>query len=223
MAEDIITVQNLRGDALARCTAWLATRDELVAEAAGVESVETDDALTAAGQLLTRLKRHAKELEGERKAVTQPLDDVKRQIMDQEKTMVADIDRETRRVKGLCDAYATRRAREAEAARIEAQRRAAEEAVRREAAAAVFGESAVIQAPAPSPVAPPPAPPKAAGSRMVTRYEFEVVAPALVPREFCVPDPKAIRAWMEFQVKTGRTPDMPGVRFTSRMSVESRG
>lgn len=224
MTEDITIVQDIRGDALARCVEWIEQRDGFIATAAELVAVGSDADLDEAGLLLAAMKKHAKALGAERTAVTRPLDEVKRQIMDQAKAMVADLEAETARIKRLCDAYATRKAREAEAARIEAQRQAAEDAARREAAASVFGESAVIQTPAPAvPAVPPPAAPKAAGSRIVTRWEFEVTDAAMVPREFCVPDPRAIRAWMDYQVKTGRNPEMPGVRFASRQSVESMG
>jgi hypothetical protein len=43
-----------------------------------------------------------------------------------------------------------------------------------------------------------------------------------VPREHCSPDEKKIRAYMNYAVKTGKDPEIPGVTFHAKKSVEAR-
>lgn len=135
MAAEIITI---RGDALALRTQWIAERDEMLAEAAGVTHVEAAPELQTAGSLLAKLKGHRKALEAERKAVTAPIDNAKAQIMAQERELAAALEAETARVKALCDSYATREAARVEAIRQEEARklREAEEKRAREEAEA---------------------------------------------------------------------------------------
>lgn len=124
---------------------------------------------------------------------------------------------------------------ESERQRAEAQRQADAEAdAKRARAAAVFGDAAA-QAMVPpadtvevapvvvAPVAPPPPAPKAEGARLVTRWSFRVTDPNAVPREYCTVDETKVRAWMNYQTKLGnKAPCLPGIEFTSQVSVEGR-
>lgn len=239
MATDTLPiVHEARSDALARQTKWVQDRDALLDQFSGLAAVESDAALDLAGALLADGKKHLRALEKARKEATDPLDQIKKALMAQERELgnplLAEIDRTQR----LADEYATAKARAAEEARRAAERAAAEAAAkaaaddeaRRAKAADVFGEAAAEQVAIPDvsavvPVSlPPPPPPRAEGSRMVTRWSFQVVDPAKVPREFFTVDETKIRAWMNYQVKLGnQAPTLPGVAFTSTVSVEASG
>lgn len=112
------------------------------------------------------------------------------------------------------EAERQRRAEEARLAEEERQRQEAlalEQAAafeaqgQRELAAAVIEEA--TQAPAPMVSLPPT--PKVEGVATVERWDFEVVDPDQVPREFCAPDPRLIR--LRVQAMKSRTA-IPGVR-----------
>lgn len=181
MADSLIVLNGVRSDALAEQSAWVARRDGLLTVAAGLIEVGTDQALDLAGGLLADAKKCIAALEKVRKEITVPIDACKKVIMDQEKAMVAPLQRQADRIQGLANKYATDKAAAAEAARLKAQREAAEaqyradqEAAaavaahqkaeeeakaRRDRAAALFGEeAAVTMVPVPVYVEPPPAP-----------------------------------------------------------------
>jgi hypothetical protein len=226
MAEALII--NVRSDELARRTEWIKERDRLLGIAALVTGVENQEQLDASGQIQTAASKHIKLLDKERKAVTGPIDAVKKQIMAQEKEMRATLEIELGRVKGLNDTYATKLAIEAEQERRrqqeEAERQRMEEARQQQEAAELFGDDATLTAPvepAPAP-APIQQPPKLSGNRTRKRFSFTVINPRQVPDEYKIVDEKKIRAHIAFCEKMENDPSIPGVTFDARISVESK-
>lgn len=212
---------------------WLAERDEQLVALKAVELVDTDDALKASGKLQTMASKHVKALDKIRKEVKQPALDFGREVDAQAKEMRAEMDAEIERVKKLNGDYATKVAKEAEAER---QRIAQEEAARiakevEEAAAitpATFGglalspEKLETESPA-EPAAPLPTGKVHTGANaMVTVWDFEILDPRSIPREYLKIDESLIREHAKYKNKIGETPSIPGVRFTSRVDVRSR-
>lgn len=226
MSEEILVIE-ARGDALSRAGKWVAERDSILEKAAIVTVVDSRERLEASGTVQTAIAKHIKALEKERKGVTEPLDAVKKQIMAQEKELAANLTRELNRLKAMNDAYATQLAAEAEAERrrlAEEERRAAMEAAERAAKAkAIFGESVSVRAPEPAPqVATPPEKVALAGSRTVKRWEFEIVDSSMVPSKFLIVDDARVRAHIKNAEAMGENPNIPGIRFTAKISVESK-
>jgi hypothetical protein len=203
---------------------WIKERDLLIEESATVKAVDTDAQLEISGGIQTSIQKHIKAIEKHRKDLTAPLDDLKKQIMNQEKELVAKLQDELARLKGMNDTYATKKAAEAEAAR---QRMIEEQAARMMkepepvAADNPFGNEVTFE-PEPVQLAPLPTGPRASNNRMVTRYDFEILAPNQVPREFCTVDESKIREYVKMSIKLNREPEIPGVNFIKRVSVEAR-
>jgi len=200
---------------------WIERRDELLELTKAVQAVESDDQLKEAGRLQTAAKKHLSELEKVRKAVKQPAIDVGKQIDAQAKELRAELEAEAERVRKLNGKYATKLAAEAEAER---QRIAAEEASKAEQAesAPTFGGVALE----PMPIAPPPEMPTGkvhtGANAMVEVWDFDVVDPTKVPREFLSVDEVKIRAHVAYCKKMKQAPEVAGVRFSKRVDVRSR-
>lgn len=116
---------------------WIATRDDLLTAAAAIIEIADGDAYTTATEQVAKLRKHRKELADHRLTITRRLDDVKRDLMTQEKKLGDRLDAEENRLKALAGDYATRIAREreeAERARREAEAAAALAAEQAEAA-----------------------------------------------------------------------------------------
>lgn len=207
--------------------AWIAKRDAVMDTAAEVTAVASDQELQFAGEVQTEISKLVKKLETERKAVTAPIDDMKRAIMAKEKELATPLKAELERIKALTSAYATECAR-----RIEEERRRREAEERRAAEAAVAAEEADpfgFNAPAPAAPAAAPMPmptmPKSAANRMVERWDFEVVDANAVPRELCSPDERKIRAVLAAKKAEGYKADqivIAGVRISATVQVQSR-
>ena len=207
---------------------WLANRDDMLALAKNIATVTTDADLETAGELQTRISKALKTLEAERKSVTAPLDDMKKQVMAEEKKLAKPLSDELARLKALTSAYATECAR-----RIEEERRRREEEERRAAEAAVAAEDAdpfgfnatpaeAIPAAQPLPV---PAMPRTSANRMTVRWDFEILDANAVPRELCSPDEKKIRAFMASKKAENYKADeirVAGLKFTATVQVQSR-
>jgi len=227
MSDNEIIIIEARGDALAKADKWLAKKTTILENAALVTVVDSVERLNASGAVYTEIAKHIKALETERMAITKPLDEVKKQIMDQEKAMRGPLEAEQKRIKGLNDAYATKLAAEAEAERrrlaAEELRQANEAAERAAKAREAFGEDVAIKEPEQAPLAPPP-PEKVqlSGARTVKRFSFVVTDPNKVPREYLAVDEARIRAHIKNAEAMGRDPEIPGVRFEAKISVESK-
>lgn len=206
-------------------TPWIAERDALVTRAKSVVIVKSDTDLETAGEVQTYISKALKKLETERKAVTGPLDDAKKQIMAQEKELAKPLSDELTRLKALTSAYATECAR-----RIEEERRRREEEERKAAEAAVAIEDNPFApvAPSPAPTAAPmpmPTMPKTSSNRMVERWDFAIVDANAVPRELCSPDEKKIRAFLAARKAEGYKADqlsVAGLKISATVQVQGR-
>jgi hypothetical protein len=219
-------------------TDWRMQRDGLIDTAKRVVAVNDSDTLAKAGAVYTEATRLIKELATRRLELTRPLDAAKKQIMDAEKTAVAALESEQKRVNALMSDYATR---QAQAAREEARRREQEAAEAAEAEAcaqaqaqkeaeALFGPEAVVAAPPPvSPVQQAPAPyieqAKTATNTFAKVTKFEVVAPAKVSREFMTVDETKIRKFLAWRKEMGDDMDsivLDGIRVWQEVKVSAR-
>lgn len=220
------TVCHVSGDALAKSAKWIKERDNLLHEAFTTSKVENQEQLEYCGDLYTRMSKHVKVLEKERKELTDPLNAVKKEIMDQEKELRANLEAERDRLKKLNDGYATKLAMEAEKARreaeAEARERAMKEALEAEEARAVFGDEVQMSEPEPVVEAYVPEPEKLSGNRVVKRWEFSMSDSSMVPTDYLVLNEKAVRAFIKMQESMGKDPVLPGIKFSARMSVESK-
>lgn len=224
MSTEIITA-NVSSDALAKKHEWITERDALITQSAEVAKVDSDADVNMAGALQTKMSKHIKELEKERKAVTAPLDAVKKEIMAQEKELRAKLLAERDRLKALNDAYATKlyeaeqaRKREAEEqARLQAMRDAEE----LQKASEAFGEDVQV-AVTEAPQIAEPEKVKMSGNRTVKRWSFEMVDSSMVPTDYLVLNDKAVRAYIKMAESMDKEPDIPGIKFTARISVESK-
>lgn len=227
MPNEPITV-TASSDALAKANQWIAERDELLQSAGIVTVVDNDDRLNASGDIQTKIAKHIKALEKERKRHTEPLDKVKKEIMAQEKELRRNLESERARLKKMNDAYATKKAMEAEAARRaaeEEQRRIAMEQAEKQAKAEeLFGEGVEVEATvATVPAEPlPPEKVKTDSNRMVKRWSFTVADIRKVPAEFLSLDEAKVRAFVKYQQSQEKDPEVPGLTFTYTMSVESK-
>lgn len=215
------------GNELAKESAWIASREIILRNASEIKLVENDYELRAAGNLQTTIAKHIKALNTERLNLTRRLDAIKKDIMNQEREMCAELSAELDRVKRLNDAYATRIAAEAAAERrriqeeIDARNRAAAEAQLE--AQEAFGDGVVVEPePEPEPTPVMAKKPKLDANRIVKRWTFTIIDLKSVPREFLIANEPAIRAHVAYCDKIGRDPEIPGVSFQVRMSVESR-
>lgn len=112
----------------------------------------------------------------------------------------------------------------------EAEERRLEEAARLEAAGDTAGAERLVSEPVAAPVvtpapifAPRPmvaAPPKVEGVSFRTDWDFEIVDPALIPREYMVPDEKKIRGVVRAMRGAAR---IPGVRAFEKRVTSVRG
>lgn len=208
-------------------TAWLAEREDLVQRATAIAAVDSQESFETAGEVQTLITKAVKRLETERKAVTSPLDDLKKRIMAEEKRLAAPLNEQLARIKAMNTAYATELARRAEAERREQER---VEALAAEAAAAAeesdpfgFNGAQAVQAPTPTSVA--MAMPRTSSNRMVEHWDFEVVDANAVPRELLSVDECKVRAFLNARRAEGYKADqiaVPGIRITATMQVQAR-
>ena len=215
---------------------WVTKRDEIVAAAAEIVTVADNDDFEAATAAIAKLAKHRKELDAARKSITGRLDDVKKEIMAQERTLAGSIEAEYNRLRAAAGDYATRLEREraeAERARREAE---AEAAMKAEAEAAaqvdnadrarsLFGSDAVAAAAVPvAPVMPvvPDRAYAAGGRKQVVSYDFEVIDATLLDRKFLSVDEKKIRAFLQYAKAQGIDADAiaePGLKVKKSISI----
>lgn len=215
---------------------WVTRRDEIVAAAAEIVIVADNDDFEAATAAIAKLAKHRKELDAARKSITGRLDDVKKEIMAQERTLAGSIEAEYNRLRAAASDYATRlehERAEAERARREAE---AEAAMKAEAEAAalvdnadrarsLFGSDAVAAAAVPvAPVLPvvPDRAYAAGGRKQVVTYDFEVIDASVLDRKFMSVDEKKIRAFLQYAKAQGidaAAISEPGLRVKKSISI----
>lgn len=205
---------------------WECNKIECLEAAKQFPTINSNDDLDRAGEVLTKISKLIKQLETERKAMTSPLDEAKKKIMAEEKRLVKPLADELDRLKKITSAYATECAR-----RIEEERRQAELAERRAAEAAVAAEDADpfgFNAPSPTVITPTPVVsimPKTTFNRIVEKWEYEILDANAVPRELCSPDPSKIKAMLASCKADGYKADqvkVNGLRIFATTQVQSR-
>lgn len=207
--------------AVERESKWIEGRALLLADAVDIVAVDNDSQLESASAVYTRITKHVSALEKIRKSVTGPLDDLKKQIMSQERELKATLEAEAARIKGMNDAYATAKFDREQAERQAAIDAAAHAAIESDAAADLFGNADVQTASEPI-IIPSADKPRTSAGRTVIRWEFEVIDTSQIPREFMSVDESKIRKYRDYQIQIGNEPSIPGVMFTRNISVESR-
>ena len=155
---------------------------------------------------------------------TRKADAWKKSVIVQEREFCAAANKEIDRVDKLVGAYvAAKEKAEEEARRAEEAKRAAEYAEAQriaEAEAALTGKEIAV----PVPVADEPQKksPIVQGVTARTVWTFEIVDTDAVPRAYCAPDEKAIRAYMDAAKKSGASIEslaIPGVAFRKEIRV----
>lgn len=215
---------------------WVTKRDQIVAAAAEIVTVADNDDFVAATAAIAKLAKHRKELDAARKSITGRLDDAKKEIMAQERTLAGSIEAEYNRLRAAAGDYATRLEREraeAERARREAEAEAAMKAEADAAARAseesrarsLFGSDAVAAAAAPvAPVIPvvPDRAYAAGGRKQVVTYDFEVIDASVLDRKFMSVDEKKIRAFLQYAKAQGIDAEAiaePGLKVKKSISI----
>lgn len=156
---------------------------------------------------------------------TRKADEWKKRVIVQERDFCAAANKEIDRVNGLVGAYVAAKAQaEEEARHAEDARRAAELAEARriaEAEAALTGKEIAVPVPVSEREA-SASKPIVQGVTARTVWTFDVTDPDAVPRAYCAPDEKAIRAYMDAAKKSGASIEslsIPGVAFRKEIRV----
>jgi len=188
---------------------------EMLTLCAKVQRIPDDDNICYSGvtALCVQLKEATKALEQERKAITVQLDEVKKAVMAKEKLMASPLLDEHARLTKLATDYIRLQQEKAEAAR-----RAREEEEAQIASMMEDAEAAgipLVMPPVSASNVPPVSEPKSTATNTQEYYDFEIVDPVQVPRDFCIPENMLIRNYLNSQKKLGMKVEqitIPGVR-----------
>lgn len=202
---------------------WKQEHDAAIAAAKAITSCSDDYAARSLGASLKRIKDCKKIVHDERMKITRKIDAFKKNIMFREDSICSELTAEETRLAKLGTDYAT-----AKAAAEEAARKAEEEA--RRIAAEQAAAEAMLTGEDPSPDAMPvqeqeePKKPLVTGVRTHTVVSFTIVDAYAVPRAYCSPDEKAIRAYIQAVKDNNPNWDVtsfqiPGVEFTKEVRV----
>ena len=204
MSEGLTTVVENAHQAIARERVGV---DELV-DACALVPIDVELDLAFAAEVLSEVKGRVARLEERRKRATRPLLEAKAEIDSWFRPVVQLLEGAER---GLKSRMAEARGRFAAA---HAEEAAAAREIAREAAAAGDLEGAVeaMALAVPARVA-------VAGAAFRDSWEVEVIDPASVPREWCVPDVRALR---EAARAAGGALAVPGVRVYRVTTVAGR-
>jgi len=225
MADDIVVKQFSIALADVVPPAELTELAEAAAALSLVSAVTDDASARKAKAAVKSVKDVVESIADRRMDLTRKVDAWKNSIIEQEREITSAANVEIGRVNALLSAYVTAKAEAeaaaraaAEAARLEEQRKAAEAAA---AESALTGNAVA----APAVAAPEPeekSGPIVRGVTARTVWTFEVVDSDAVPRAYCAPDEKAIRAYMNAAKKSGASVDslsLPGVVFRKEIRV----
>lgn len=207
---------------------WLQKRDELLVQADSVIEVSNQQQFEYAAKIQSAITKHAKQLNAARLDVTRKIDDIKKDIMAQERSMVESMEGHKDRLRTLNKSYAQRiemQRQKAEAELEEKRRQAAADAVAQEQRVKeLFGDEATLTAaPTEPPVTIPAVPlPKSKSVTVFTVTKHEVVDVNKLPREYMIVNDRAIKAAIKAQQAMGHAPAIPGVRIWTEKDVRSR-
>ncbi len=196
--------------------------------------ITTPEELTFAKDEMNALAARLKELEAERKKITTPLDAAKKAVMDLFRPAVEDYKRAVSTIKGGIAAYLEEMEKQEAQARIEAEKKAAEEreALRREAEASDSPEVAAACLEAAELVSAQPevvAPGKVSGMSAAKKWRGRVTDISAFMR-FAAEHPE-YQACFEIKsgkldaiaASTGGSLAVPGVSFYQETIISSRG
>jgi hypothetical protein len=202
-----------------------------------VEAFEVNDDATyeLAAEELNAIKRRSSTLEDQRKAITKPMDDAKKAVMDLFRGPIDLLTKAEGILKGKMLGYQQEQQRKARELQLAAERQAEEERQRLHAEAEKLkaegraGEAAVKETVAAMVVATPPAAPatvpKVAGVKTTTKIDYEVVdLHALVKHVAEHPELLNMLMFDSMRVRNyvmglGMACQLPGVRVFERQSI----
>lgn len=197
---------------------------DTTAALAPIVAVQNDADARRAKNAVKAVKAVVKVIAETRLAATRQADAWKKRVIEQEREFCAAANKEIARVDALVGAYVAAKAQaEEEARRAEEAKHAAElaEAQRiAEAEAALTGKE--IAVPVPVAEEPQKKTPIVQGVTARTVWTFEITDADAVPRAYCAPDEKAIRAYMDAAKKSGASVEslaIPGVAFRKEIRV----
>lgn len=186
--------------------------DEVITEAAGdaktaglvkskIEAlaIRSDDDRIKAGRFVAELRRQITDLDKRRKAITKPIDQAKKQVMDLFRPAQEALQEASTILERALRQYDEDK-RRAETLALEAARDEVDPVKARE----------LVVAASAGPV-------DDGALTTVVTLDFEITDPAAVPREYCAPVPALIRQ----QVQAGNT-SIPGVRVFEKTSYRRR-
>ena len=187
---------------------WIEERDKILSESQAIK-VKDQQSFTNAEFTLKKITGHSNELEKKRKELAAPFMDAQKKIKALADQNRADLeDEKTRLKKGMAKWI------EAEEAKRKKEEEAAARLAAENAKSDPFGDDADT---APSELV-TAAPRKFASSARIV-YDFEVVNPNLVPREFCSPDLSKIRTYINSNKDAAK---IDGVDIKKTTKVQSR-
>lgn len=185
--------------------------------------VKTPEQLQAAGDWRNKIKARLKQIDTERKEITRPLDEVKAKIMDKYRPVIEALEAAYK----LFDRGIVEYLNEQERIRQEQQRKLEAEAEKKrqeaEAKAKEWADKGNEKKAeewldkADNVIAPVvPETPKVEGITTRKDWDFEIVKPNEVPRDFCIPDEKAIRAFIK---ATKGTKPITGIKIFEKTII----
>jgi len=205
----------------------VAKQVESLAEQVDTFEVTTAEHYESGAEVLKTIKGLAKEVEDQRKKITSPLDQAKRQVMDLFRPLTESLAGAERKLKQRLVAWSS----EQDRIRREEQRKAEEKARRererltkqaeearqkgREDRAQTLEDRAVSTVAAP----PPPAAPKVAGVQTRTVWRFRITDPAKVPDKYKIVDEKRIGGVV--RALKGDT-EIPGIEVWEESTMAAR-
>ncbi len=184
---------------------WIAARDEIVAAAAVVKTIEHDADFRAAGDILRKLTKTSNAMEAFRKQYAEPYAEAVKIIKGAADTAREPLERAKARIQQALNRYAEEQQRKAEAERKrieEEQRRAVEAQLAEQERARKEAEELGLDEPEPlepvAPVAELPAvqAPHAEAVRVQTDVSWEVTDEERVDRAFMAVDPRKVNEWV---------------------------
>lgn len=183
---------------------WIENRNTILAQSACIIGVQNQDDYSNAEAMRKIIKTSATELEKFRKQLSKPFSDAASRIKEIADNANEPLTKELARLNNLLIAYDTeiKRKQEAEAkAQLEAK------------------SDSPFASFIPSTLAPQTESIKKTASCIVERWTFEILDEVQVPREFCSPDEKKIRAYAVAYKEAG---NIPGVKIFKQSTVRSR-
>jgi hypothetical protein len=194
--------------------------------------IETQEHVEDVAKILRSIKSRAKELDEARKEITKPIDEEKAAVMAQFKPILERLSTAEKAIKSAIIDYEKRCAEERERLQKIADEQAQREADAKRVAMIADAEMAVEQGkpelaeaylnkaeavkPMPVNVTKQLRP---SGLSMGTRWTFEIVNDALIPREFLIVDEQRLQRYVNAMKESA---NVPGVKFVAVQSLSAK-